>query len=196
MLWKLQFNSESVSERIDHFRRPSSYVFSTKSDEITFFRYLHEQSYFLKKKSSQSHQPSWRVMLWKLQFNSECVSERISHFWRPSSHVFSTEMHRFFLSISSWPKLFVAKNFITIAWAILACYALEGTVTSSPGLEVTSKCTAVYSFKPAPIRAPISRVFPNLITQQRLSNLFGKYFGHVGNDPEWTSRGNCYSAKS
>ena len=91
MLWKLQFNSESVSERIDNFRRPSNYVFSTKSDEIKFFRYLHEQSYFLKKKSSQSHQPSWRVMLWKLQFNSESVSERISHFWRPSSHVFSTK---------------------------------------------------------------------------------------------------------
>ena len=91
MLWKLQFNSESVSERIDHFRRPSSYVFSTKSDEIKFYRYLHEQSYLLQKKSPQSHQPSWRVMLWKLQFNSESVSARIVRLRRPSSHVFSTE---------------------------------------------------------------------------------------------------------
>ena len=45
---------------------------------MIFFRYLDEQSYFLKKKSPQSHQPSWRVMLWKLQFNSESVSERIA----------------------------------------------------------------------------------------------------------------------
>ena len=111
MLWKLQFNSESVSERIDHFRRPSSYVFSTKSDEIKFFRYLHEQSYFLKKKSSQSHQPSWRVMLWKLQFNSESVSERISHFWRPSSHVFSTKSDEIkFFDISMTKAIFCKKT--------------------------------------------------------------------------------------
>ena len=148
MLWKLQFNSESVSERIDHFRRPSNYVFSTKSDEITFFRYLHEQSYFLKKKSSQSHQPSWRVMLWKLQFNSECVSERISHFWRPSSHVFSTKSDeiKFFRYLHD-QSYFLQKKNITIASASLACYALEGTLILGMGGRITSKCTAVHSFK-------------------------------------------------
>ena len=65
MLWKLKFNSGSVSERISHFWRPSSHVFSTKSDEIKFSRYLHDQNYFLQKNASQSHQPAWRVMLWK-----------------------------------------------------------------------------------------------------------------------------------
>ena len=147
MLWKLQFNSESVSERIDHFRRPSSYVFSTKSDEIKFFRYLHEQSYFLKKKSSQSHQPSWRVMLWKLQFNSECVSERISHFWRPSSHVFSTKSDEiiFFRYLHDQSYFLKKKSSQSHepAWRVMLWKAPWSRVW---GGCFNSKCIAGYSF--------------------------------------------------